>query len=377
MTRRALTSRTLIFAASSVSLLVSSGAAAQSLSQRIDHVMQQRSAAAATNNSKSHLLSTLLYTDVSAQFSETPLRDVMKYLETVLGINLAPRYSDDRNANGEGMDPDAPITLNVESMPAITVIEMVLSQLDEADAEASATWQLRDGFVEIGTKSRLSVPSAREIRYYPIRDLLFEPPQFENAPELDLESALNQAQNTGSGGAGGGSGGGFGGGGGGSGGGAGGGGGAIFGEPGDDPERLSEAEKAQAIIDLITETVEPDAWDTAGGDTATIRYYQGTLIIRAPDFIQRQIGGYPFAVRPINPAAVRTPGPRYITFSVPISNVEIAGIRVSPPFTGAPGGSGGVELPGSTTIGAGTGAAPASVGSGKPAATSGVQTSKP
>jgi uncharacterized membrane protein YgcG len=362
MKRFALASRTLILATSSAALLPMSDAGAQSLSTRVEHVMQQRSRAQANNQSKSHLLSVLLYTDVSVQFNETPLRDVMKYLETVLGINLAPRYSDDRNANGAGMDPEAPITLNVENMPAINVIEMVLSQLDSGDTEASGTWQLRDGFVEIGTKDRLSVASAREIRYYPIRDLLFEPPMFENAPELDLESALNQAQNQG--GAGGGGGGGFGGGGGGGGfgggGGGGGGGGAIFGEPGDDPDRLSEAEKAQVIMDLITETVEPDAWDTAGGDIATIRYYQGTLIIRAPDYIQRQIGGYPFATRPVNVSASKTPGQRYVTFTVPVSNVEIAGIRVGPTFTGAPGGSGGVELPGSTSTGSGTGPAPAS-----------------
>ncbi len=375
MTRHALATRALILASAGVVLLPGSNALAQNLSDRIDHVMQQRTRAQANNSSKSHLLSTLLYTDVSVQFNETPLRDVMKYLETVLGINLSPRYSDDRNANGEGMDPDAPITLNVENMPALTVIEMVLSQLDTSDSAASATWQLRDGYVEIGTKDRLSAPGAREIRYYPIRDLLFEPPMFENAPELDLESALNQAQNSGSGSGGSGSGGGFGGGGGGGGGGSGGGGGgAIFGEPGEDPERISEAERAQQIMDLITETVEPDAWDVAGGDTATIRYYQGTLIIRAPDFIQRQIGGYPFAVRPINVSAIKTPGPRYVTFTVPISNVEIAGIRVGPTFTGAPGGSGGPELPGSTTVGVGTGAAP-SVGSNS--APSGIKTSKP
>jgi uncharacterized membrane protein YgcG len=370
MTRIALTTRSLILAATGATLLLGPQAGAQSLSDRIDHVMQERTRAQATNQSKSHLLSTLLYTDVSVQFNETPLRDVIKYLETVLGINIQARYTDDRNANGAGMDPEAPITLNVENMPALTVLEMVLAQAGEGTGdETSATWQLRDGYVEVGTKDRLSSGSAREIRYYPIRDLLFEPPQFDNAPDLDLDSALNQAQQGGggSGGGGGGSGGGFGGGGSGGGGSGGGSGGGIFGESGEDPDRVPEAERAQQIIDLIVETVEPDAWDVNGGDIATIRYYQGTLIIRAPDYIQRQVGGYPFGTRPVNVSAVQTPGSRYVTFSIPLSNVEIAGIRVSPPFTGAPGGSGSVELPGGGTGGGGTTSdAKASGGTTKP-----------
>ena len=334
--------RSLALAAAGLCAMIASTATAQSLSDRIDHVMQQRTRAQANNQSKSTLLSTLLYTDVSVQFNQTPLRDAMKYIETVLGVNMVVRYNDDRNSDGSGLDPEAPITLTTENTPAINVIELMLAQQGDSDP---STWQLREGYIEIGTKERLSAPNAREIRYYPIRDLLFEPPNFENAPELDLDEALNQAQNNGGGGSGGGGGFGGGGGGGGSGGGGGGSSGSIFGESGDDPERITETEKAQQVIDLITETIEPDAWDTAGGEYASIRYYQGTLIIRAPDYIHRQIGGYPFATRPINTAAVKTPGARYVTFTVPVSNVDIDGIRVTPPFTGAAGGSGSAELP--------------------------------
>ena len=70
-----------------------------------------------------------------------------------------------------------------------------------------------------------------------------------------------------------------------------------------------------------------------------MRYYVGTLIVRAPDYIHRQIGGYPFAVRPIGraPAAGER---RYLTFTGGLSNVEVTGIR-SIETTGAAGGSGG------------------------------------
>jgi hypothetical protein len=197
--------------------------------------------------------------------------------------------------------------------------------------------------VEVGTKERLSLPGALQIKYYPIRDLLFEPPMFDNAPDLDLSSALNQAGGFGGGGggSGGGGGGGFGGGGGGGGGrggGGGGGGGSIFGDPSEAPERLSEEERAQQVVDLITETVEPDAWDVNGGDWATIRYYTGTLIIRAPDYIHRQIGGYPFATRPVGRPRAAAPPRRYLTFTGAASNVEVVNVR-QVKTTGAVGGN--------------------------------------
>src|SRR5262245_23501907 len=271
-------------------LIACSSAGAQNLQDRIDYVMQQRAAAdRARNDSKAHMLGVLLYNDISVQFQDTSLRDAINYLQTVLGINIVARYNDDKT--GMGLDPEAKINLNATDRPALTVLEMIL---DQAAEDQPATWQLRDGYVEISTKDRLSVPSAQEIRYYPIRDLLMEVPMFDNAPSLDLDAALNQGQSQGGGGGGGG--GGFGGGGGGSSGGGGsggGGGGSLFSEGGDDPERKTEEEKAEDLIDLITTTVETEAWDVTGGDYATIRYYQGTLIIKAPDYIHRQIGGYP------------------------------------------------------------------------------------
>ncbi|MBT8486261.1 MAG: hypothetical protein KJO43_11820, partial [Phycisphaerae bacterium] len=115
--------------------------------------------------------------------------------------------------------------------------------------------------------------------------------------------------------------------------------GSLFGDPEDDPDRLTELEQAQQIVDLITEIVEPDGWVENGGDWGTIRYYQGTLIIRAPDFMQRQIGGYPFAIRPRSAAASPvTIDRRYVTFSGGVSQVELIGLPPSAPITGAAGG---------------------------------------
>jgi len=305
--------------------------------------MQKRMQAERNNTTKANMLATLLYTDMTVQFEETPARDALDFMKTTLGINILPRYIDDRGAFS-GIDPETPITLNVENQAALTVLELILAQAEDLEP---MTWQLRDGYVEVGTKDRLSAPAAREIRYYPIRDLIFEPPRFDNAPDLDLDAALNQGGNVGGGGGGGGGfgggGGGFGGGGGGSGGGggAGGSGGSIFGDPGDDPERTSETERAQQVIDIIVELVEPDAWVQNGGDAASIRYYSGTLIVRAPDYIQRQIGGYPFAIRPAaRQMSSSSVDRRYVTFTGGFSNVTNADFRSAEPVGGAAGSGG-------------------------------------
>ncbi|MHC4832532.1 MAG: hypothetical protein ACYTFH_01315 [Planctomycetota bacterium] len=287
----------------------------QSLSDRIAGVAAQRQQSRAAGQAR--LLGALVQGRVTADFNQTPARDAFEYLQASLGVPLVVRYDTDRNATG-GIDPDAPITLEADRVLALDLLKQMLAQCEDFEP---CTWQLRDGYIEIGTKERLSVPAARELRMYPVRDLLFDPPMFDNAPDFNLSDSIQQGGGGfggggGGGGFGGGGGGGFGGGGGGGGfgggggGSGGGGGGAPFGEAGEAPERRSEEEKVQDLVDLIIDTVEPESWVDNGGDAATIRYYQGVLIVRAPDFIQRQIGGYPFAPRA--PRVARPAGGRYV-----------------------------------------------------------------
>lgn len=292
----------------------------QGLQNRLDHVRQQQERARAADSDKAHILGTLLYTDISAPFRDTPARDAINYLRTVLGINIIARWSDDRV--GHGLDPHALVNIDDRVVPALSILERVLEQASDFE---ETTWQLRDGFLEVGTKERLASASAKEIRYYPIRDLLFEIPIFDNAPQFDLNQALEQGGG-GQGGGGGGGGGGRGGGGGGGGGGGAGGGGGLFGDPPGERERLTEEQRVQQIIDLIVETIEPEGWEMLGGNWATIRYFQGQLIVRAPDFIHRQIGGYPFRPRPVSRVQAESER-RYVTFGGSYSNIELQDVR--------------------------------------------------
>jgi len=246
-----------------VCLLLASPALGQRMSERIEHALGRQAPHRTTVTSRAGMLRILTGTAITVQFNEAPAREAFKRLQALLGLHIVGRFSDDRI--GHGIDPDTPITVVAVGRSGLDVLELVLDQCQELDP---CTWQLRNGYVEVGTRERLSVPAAREIRYYPIRDLLYDPLQFDNAPELNLGAALNQ-------------GGGFGG------RGGGGGGGTIFDPPGEPPDRPIEQERIQEIITLITGTIEPDAW--GGNGWATIQYYAGTLIIRAPGYIHRRL----------------------------------------------------------------------------------------
>jgi hypothetical protein len=251
-----------------------------------------------------HMLGVLVYQRISVEFDETPLRDVIAHLRNALGINLLARY-DDRDRLSTGLDGETPITLHVTDRPALEVLEMVLEQCDDTLREG-CTWQLRRGFIEVGTKAWLSRPATQEIRHYHIRDLMHAPPWLDNAPGFNLSAALNQTGGGGGGVGGGQGGGGLGGGGlggggrgGGSRGGRTGGGGGVIDPPGPERPRPDERQLAEEIATLIQESIEPSAWPDEGGTYATLRYTNGVLVVRAPDYIHRQINGYPYAIRPV------------------------------------------------------------------------------
>ena len=304
-----------------VASAVAASASGQGLSERVRAVAEQRQEAAKNDMSRGRLLGALLYTDITANFENTPAKTAFEFIGKQLGVPFIVRFAGE--GGSEGIDPELEITLNLEKMPAVSAVERLL---EICGTDSPCTWQIREGFIEAGTKDRLAAPAARELRMYPIRDLLFEPPMFDNAPDFNLGSALQQGGQSGGGG-----GGGMGG------GGSGGGGGGLIGDPGEDPERPSEEEKADQLMDIIMEQCEPDAWKDAGGDWATMRYYQGVLIIRAPDFIHRQIDGYPFA--PVRPRASAAGTKRYVTFTGEFSIVQNLGFGTTT-VKGAVGGGG-------------------------------------
>jgi hypothetical protein len=241
--------------------------------------------------SKATTYGRLLNTMVDVDFTESPFKDVVDYLSVIGNIDILANWSED--AFSDGFDPTAPVTLKLQSQVAL-VDALVLAMDKATDDETS--WVLGDGFVKIGTKEELN--QDKYVVIYPVRELLFVPPRFDNAPQLDLQSVLSGGesgeinQN-------------------------------IFDEENDNENafRPAEADQAVELIDIITSIVDPFQWEINGGDGGNVRYFRGHLIINATDYLHRQVGGYPFRVPNTNPANSRTAsvsamtGPRYVSLT--------------------------------------------------------------
>ncbi len=127
---------------------------------------------------QAELIGVLTQTRLSVELDGVPAREAFRSVSAALATPVIGRYSDDRF--GHGIDPEAPITFKAQDAPARLVLEMILEQCATYEP---CIWQLRKGYIEVGTKERLSFPAAAETRLYNVRDLMLEPPHFV-APHL-------------------------------------------------------------------------------------------------------------------------------------------------------------------------------------------------
>ncbi len=247
----------------------------------------------------------LLTRRLDVEFTEQRLEDIMTFLTEYSGAEIIPLWIDERT--GIGMDKDEQITLKVRNKPVLTVIEMVLAKAKSDFGDPTAnTWQLTPwGELEVGPKERLNRRTRLEI--YDISDLLFEIPTYDEVPDIDLQSVLQSNQ------------------------GGGGGGRSPFrnDQQNNENETLNRQDKAQEIIDLLTTLVEPEQWEDNGGDAASIRYFQGSIIVKAPDYIHRNINGYPFwPSRLQNARTVK--GRRYVSLNMDTGISKLDGFGKQP-----------------------------------------------
>ncbi len=210
----------------------------------------------------------LLSRPITVELTDARLEDVFQFVSDFSGARLEPLWIDDRTS--EGLDPEQEISIAVQNVRVIDFIDRVLEKA--SNDFSAATWQFsNDGqTLEIGPRSRLN--DKAYLRLYDINDLLFQLPDFDDAPRLDLDQVLNQGGQ-----------------------GGGGSGGSIFEDNNDgDLEQLTLEELAQNLTDIITNFVETDQWQANGGDGGRIQFHQGYLLIHAPNYIHMQLGGLPF-----------------------------------------------------------------------------------
>lgn len=235
---------------------------------------------------------------LTASFQDEPLRDVMNYIVQQTGATLEIFWLDERT--GTGLDPEQTITLNVENLPAITVLERVLAKAEDVFGGGN-NWQMTEwGEMQVGPTSRLNRFNRTEI--YDINDLLLVLPEYPEVPTIDLQQALQASQ--------------------------GGGGQSPFtgGEGDNELDERPIEERADEIISLIEDLVEPDHW--IENSRASIRYFKGTLIVRAPDYVHRGIVGYTYW--PTRRLSAVIEGRRYVTMGVDTGISTIDGFGQQP-----------------------------------------------
>ena len=193
------------------------------------------------------------------RFNASALSDVIDFLADASGANFSVDW---KALDAAHVAKDAPITLKMSgSVPLRKVLNLVLKQ---AASDAPLSYFVDEGVIEV--TSQEAEDKVLISKTYPIQDLLFQAPDYNNAPQLDLSSAT-QGQSAGGGGGGGGASGGQ----------------SLFQNTGGQQNQTADTQKERAdeIIKLITDTVKPELWQVNGG-TATISFFRGMLIVNAP-----------------------------------------------------------------------------------------------
>jgi len=207
---------------------------------------------------------------LTVQIEETPFEDLVEFVRTTTGATVDIAWTTDRNP--DGLDPEAPVSLDVQGAQALAVLLHGARQASVGVFD-EPTWQLDEqtGALQLGPRSRLN--KFKRLEIYDINDLTLVLPDYDDVPQLNLNAVVRQGQ--------------------------GGGGGGIF-QQSQAPESDTNPEReAERIIEILQAVIEPDQWIANGGTGATVRLYEGNLLISAPDYIHRQINGYPFLAGPV------------------------------------------------------------------------------
>jgi hypothetical protein len=222
----------------------------------------------------------LLSKPITVEVQDARFEDVVDFVRTTTGATVDIAWINDRHS--EGLDPDALVSLDVTNAQALALLLYAAKQASLDDL-SDPTWQLdhSTGAIQIGPRSRLN--KFKRLEIYDIHDLILVLPDYTDVPRLNLNSVVRQGQ--------------------------GGGGGGIFQQNQDDNTIVDPEFEALRIMDILRSVVEFDEWIENGGDGATVRYYEGNLLVSAPDYIHRQINGYSFLMGPVGRPALAASEP--------------------------------------------------------------------
>ena len=191
---------------------------------------------------------------IPVSFDETPLENALSFIATITQLNVDVDW---QSLENQGIDRGTTVSLNLSNVTVETVLNRVMEKISP-DAVTGAAWTISDGVLFVASKEQIN--RQRTLAIYDIRDLIVEVPDYNDAPEFNLQQALQASPGRRGGGGGGGQG--------------------AFDQGGDeDPERRTVEERTNDIIEIITTNVDPDGWRDNGGETGFIQQLGGLLII--------------------------------------------------------------------------------------------------
>jgi hypothetical protein len=289
---------------------VAAPAMAQSLEDRIAAVRQNRAAAREAQGDRQAASRTLaaLQTPLGeVDLTDLTAREAVKWLADTSGLDIVVHWE---ALEIEGIDPNQIVQIVGRNLTPARVLTLIARQIV---VDQPLLWEATPWYVELMTKTQANQRTV--VVVYPIHDLLHEVPNFTDAPEFDLQQITQQSSQGFGGGQG------F----------SGGGGQGLFRDTGRDQRDQEDTttERAEQIAQLIRDTIEPEIWREHGGIAGSIRYYNGNLIIRAPLYVHRQIGG---AGRRVGGAdeAVASHGAadrRYVQLNVRSTRADVTELR--------------------------------------------------
>jgi general secretion pathway protein D len=192
------------------------------------------------------------------RFQNTPLEQVFTFLGDQMGVNLQVEWE---TLEASGVERNKEISIAMAQVSYRQILDQLLEQAGGTDVKLAFT--IDKNLLRISTKEKLD--RIKFVNVYDVRDLLLTVPRFSGESQLDASQALNAG---------------------------GGGGGGLFSggteNTLEDDEGEGEGQLAR-LLDIIRNTVERDSWQESGGGDASLREFNGQLIVYNTSDAQRQV----------------------------------------------------------------------------------------
>jgi hypothetical protein len=225
------------------------------------------------------LIGRLEGTVVDAEYAAEDFEDVIDDLRERYDLNIHVSW---KLLDKLGIRKDKRLEVRLRQVSLATLLEMILREAEPEYNELAYT--VEGGVILISLRSALVRNTV--LRAYDITDLIesgYAIRRFGNTPVLSLaltgreflggeKRRVRLPDGRGGGGTAGG--------------------GRMFGDPGEAPSRLTQLERIQQVIDLLTQNIDPDDWAVNGGNIASIHAFNGVLLIRHTIDGHRRVKGF-------------------------------------------------------------------------------------